>query len=97
MYISGLPGTGKTATVQAVLGTMTDGDSKTQQKHQSFKTIFVNGMQVSDPKQVYVNIYKVRRRLPLSLDHYAVFDAHYFSFESSEMLYFVVVSMVLAD
>ncbi|THD21977.1 Origin recognition complex subunit 1 [Fasciola hepatica] len=54
MYISGLPGTGKTASVNAVLTTMSDpavGGDPT-----AFQKIVVNGMQVSDPQQVYVQI-----------------------------------------
>ncbi|VDP77246.1 unnamed protein product [Echinostoma caproni] len=54
MYISGLPGTGKTASVNAVLAAMSDpaaGGNPT-----AFRKIVVNGMQVNDPQQVYVQI-----------------------------------------
>ncbi|CAH8622636.1 unnamed protein product [Dicrocoelium dendriticum] len=52
MYISGLPGTGKTASVNAVLSVM----SKKQDA--TFQKVVVNGMQVSEPKQVYTQIYQ---------------------------------------
>ncbi|KAA3676195.1 origin recognition complex subunit 1 [Paragonimus westermani] len=51
MYISGLPGTGKTASVNAVLSAMTDAQA-------TFQKIVINGMQVNDPKQVYIHILK---------------------------------------
>ncbi|KAF7257816.1 hypothetical protein EG68_05063 [Paragonimus skrjabini miyazakii] len=51
MYISGLPGTGKTASVNAVLSAMTNAQA-------TFQKIVINGMQVNDPKQVYVHILK---------------------------------------
>lgn len=52
MYISGLPGTGKTASVNAVLSAMSRNPQMTFQK------VEVNGMQVSEPKQVYAQIYQ---------------------------------------
>ncbi|KER28896.1 hypothetical protein T265_04361 [Opisthorchis viverrini] len=52
MYISGLPGTGKTASVNAVLAAMTD----VRDQRATFQKITVNGMQVNDPKQVYAQI-----------------------------------------
>lgn len=62
MYISGIPGTGKTASVQAVLSTMHKlvVDSGLESQIPTFQVIYVNGMRVSDPKQVYVEIYEVR-------------------------------------
>lgn len=61
MYISGIPGTGKTASVQAVLSTMHKlvADSGLESQIPTFQVIYVNGMRVSDPKQVYVEIYEV--------------------------------------
>ncbi|CAH8657411.1 unnamed protein product [Schistosoma guineensis] len=60
MYISGIPGTGKTASVQAVLSTMHKlvADSGLESQIPTFQVIYVNGMRVSDPKQVYVEIYE---------------------------------------
>ncbi|KAH8868224.1 Origin recognition complex subunit 1 [Schistosoma japonicum] len=60
MYISGIPGTGKTASVQAVLSTMHKlvADSCLESQLPVFQTIYVNGMRVSDPKQIYIQIYE---------------------------------------
>lgn len=60
MYISGVPGTGKTATVHEVIrclnGAHDDGDVP------SFKFIEVNGMKITSPHQCYVQILKVGLR-----------------------------------
>ncbi|KAK4474908.1 hypothetical protein MN116_002016 [Schistosoma mekongi] len=60
MYISGIPGTGKTASVQAVLSTMHKlvADSCLESQLPVFQVIYINAMRVSDPKQVYIQIYK---------------------------------------
>lgn len=60
MYISGVPGTGKTATVTAVVKSMTgcvdeDGSGVIP----PFKFVAVNGMQVSQPHQIYPQIHEV--------------------------------------
>ncbi|EUB58586.1 Origin recognition complex subunit [Echinococcus granulosus] len=60
LYISGVPGTGKTATVTAVARSMAgcvdeDGNSVIP----PFKFVTVNGMQVSQPHQIYAQIYEV--------------------------------------
>lgn len=60
MYISGVPGTGKTATVHEVIHCL-------QQAAQAndvppFKYVEVNGMKLTEPRQVYVQIWKVRER-----------------------------------
>lgn len=54
MYISGVPGTGKTATVTAVV-------DKLQQKMKTksvpkFEFISVNGMRLTEPRQTYVEV-----------------------------------------
>ncbi|KAL5970674.1 Origin recognition complex subunit 1 [Taenia solium] len=59
MYISGVPGTGKTATVTAVVKSMTgcvdeDGSGVIP----PFKFVTVNGMQVSQPHQIYPQIHE---------------------------------------
>nr|CDS19719.1 origin recognition complex subunit 1 A [Echinococcus granulosus] len=59
LYISGVPGTGKTATVTAVARSMAgcvdeDGNSVIP----PFKFVTVNGMQVSQPHQIYAQIYE---------------------------------------
>ncbi|XP_054168802.1 origin recognition complex subunit 1-like [Oppia nitens] len=51
MYISGVPGTGKTATVREVKRKL-EADSK----YPAFKWIEVNGLKLSDPYQCYVHI-----------------------------------------
>lgn len=58
MYISGVPGTGKTATVHQVIEQLMkyakDGNLL------PFKYVEINGLKLSDPKQAYVQIHKVR-------------------------------------
>jgi len=57
MYISGVPGTGKTATVRQVVATLTEeyelGDLA------AFKFIELNGMKLTDPSQAYVQFLMV--------------------------------------
>ena len=59
MYISGVPGTGKTATVKEVMRAMDvaleSGDIP------KFHFIEVNGMRLTEPRQAYVQILKVTR------------------------------------
>ncbi len=54
MYISGVPGTGKTATVHQVIRTLKEdyeyGDLP------KFKYIEINGMKLTDPHQAHVQI-----------------------------------------
>lgn len=59
MYISGVPGTGKTATVHEVIRCL-------QQAAQTndvppFEYVEVNGMKLTEPHQVYVQILQVGR------------------------------------
>lgn len=65
MYISGVPGTGKTATVLEVLRTLKqsaeDGDIG------SFRYIELNGMKLTEPHQAYVQILLVMRHLVLHM------------------------------
>ncbi|ENN79437.1 hypothetical protein HUJ04_013202 [Dendroctonus ponderosae] len=53
MYISGVPGTGKTATVTSVIDSLTN--DKTVGK---FSFVSINGMRLTEPKQSYVEIWK---------------------------------------
>lgn len=57
MYISGVPGTGKTATVMEVLSNLRnsveDGDLEI------FNYVEINGMRLTEPHQAYVQILKV--------------------------------------
>jgi len=47
LYLSGVPGTGKTATVREVIGSLQ------QDKVPDFDYVEINGMKLSDPSQVY--------------------------------------------
>lgn len=51
MYISGVPGTGKTATVREVMNTLA-----CEQPKGSFKYIDVNALALSEPRQIYVEV-----------------------------------------
>lgn len=63
MYISGVPGTGKTATVKEVIRTLTQAhDTGDLPK---FHFIEVNGMRLTEPRQAYVQILKVCAMLTL--------------------------------
>jgi origin recognition complex subunit 1 len=56
MYIAGVPGTGKTATMYQVTRHLNEARNLP-----SFKFIELNGLKVSEPKQAYVEILKVSR------------------------------------
>ena len=57
MYISGVPGTGKTATVHEVIKTL---QSDVEQGDLSdFDFVEVNGMKLTEPSQAYVTFLKV--------------------------------------
>ncbi|KAL7059229.1 hypothetical protein AAHC03_013570 [Spirometra sp. Aus1] len=59
LYISGVPGTGKTATVTAVLNAMTSTSKESSDNAiPPFTVVSINGMQVSEPRQAYVQIYE---------------------------------------
>ncbi|CAB3229047.1 unnamed protein product [Arctia plantaginis] len=53
MYISGVPGTGKTATVCSALKYL-----KEEMDLPDFQLVEVNGMRIAEPRQAYVQIYK---------------------------------------
>lgn len=53
MYISGVPGTGKTATVCASLHLLSEEAGLPQ-----FQLVEVNGMRIAEPRQAYVQVYK---------------------------------------
>lgn len=55
MYISGVPGTGKTATVSEVIRVLKE--SQTEGDLPDFKLIEVNGMKLTAPQQIYVQIW----------------------------------------
>merc|ERR1719204_2446799 len=56
MYISGLPGTGKTATVKEVIRTLEE--DKSAGGLPDFRFIEVNGMRLTEPNQAYVQIWQ---------------------------------------
>ena len=57
MYISGVPGTGKTATVRQVMRSLHEAlDSGGLPR---FQFVEVNGMSLTEPRQAYVQILKV--------------------------------------
>lgn len=56
MYVSGVPGTGKTATVTEVIRALKQKAST--KEIPKFDFISINGMQMTEPRQAYVHIYK---------------------------------------
>lgn len=56
IYISGVPGTGKTATVNEVIRCLTK--AKISKKLPEFNFVDINGMKLSEPRQAYVQIWK---------------------------------------
>lgn len=67
MYISGVPGTGKTATVREVIRTLKD--SVDDGLIPVFKFIEINGMKLTDPNQAYTEIYKALEGKKVTPDH----------------------------
>ena len=65
MYISGVPGTGKTATVMEVLSRLRQAVSDGELD--DFVCVEINGMRLTEPHQAYVQVLKVRVNL-LMLD-----------------------------
>ena len=62
MYISGVPGTGKTATVYQVIRYLTE--EHTDGDLPYFRFIEINGMKLTDPHQASVQILQVSRPPP---------------------------------
>lgn len=54
MYVHGMPGTGKTATVHQVIKYL----NETEDERPAFRFCEINGMKLSDPKQTYVMLAK---------------------------------------
>lgn len=57
MYISGVPGTGKTATVHEVIRSLQQ--AAELDEIPAFRFIEINGMKMTDPHQAYVQILQV--------------------------------------
>ncbi len=56
MYVSGVPGTGKTATITEVIRTLQL--QVKRKKLPQFEFIEINGMRLTEPRQAYVQIYQ---------------------------------------
>lgn len=57
MYVSGVPGTGKTATVHEVMRCLQHAAEVDQVP--AFRFVEINGMKMTDPHQAYVQILQV--------------------------------------
>ena len=57
MYISGVPGTGKTATVREVARCLREEEESGSLPH--FNFVEINGMRLTEPRQTYSSILKV--------------------------------------
>uniref|UniRef100_A0A4W3IWN1 Origin recognition complex subunit 1 n=1 Tax=Callorhinchus milii TaxID=7868 RepID=A0A4W3IWN1_CALMI len=69
MYISGVPGTGKTATVHEVMRCLSH--AAEQEELPIFQFIEINGMKLTDPHQAYVQILKLLTGQKATADHAA--------------------------
>ncbi|XP_062589719.1 uncharacterized protein LOC134251344 [Saccostrea cucullata] len=69
MYISGVPGTGKTATVHEVVRALHQATE--QEELPGFKYIDVNGMKLTEPRQAYVQILQQLTNQKATPDHAA--------------------------
>ncbi|XP_035268364.1 origin recognition complex subunit 1 isoform X2 [Anguilla anguilla] len=69
MYISGVPGTGKTATVLEVIRCLQH--AADQDEIPSFRFIEINGMKMTDPHQAYVQILQKLTDQKATADHAA--------------------------
>ncbi|XP_017335281.1 origin recognition complex subunit 1 isoform X1 [Ictalurus punctatus] len=69
MYISGVPGTGKTATVQEVIRSLQQ--AAEQEEIPPFRFIDINGMKMTDPHQAYVQILQKLTDQKATADHAA--------------------------
>ncbi|KPP60439.1 hypothetical protein Z043_121564 [Scleropages formosus] len=69
MYISGVPGTGKTATVHEVIRCLQHASE--QDELPSFRFIEINGMKMTDPHQAYVQILQKLTNQKATADHAA--------------------------
>jgi Cdc6-like AAA superfamily ATPase len=57
LYISGMPGTGKTDSVNRVIEILEKQYEKTSKKKKKFQTIYINGIDYLLPKKVFKSIY----------------------------------------
>ena len=59
MYISGVPGTGKTATVHEVIRSIEEAQEESQDDLPEFTFVEINGMKLTEPAQAYSTFLKV--------------------------------------
>lgn len=67
MYVSGVPGTGKTATVTGVIRSLQKKVSEDELP--PFDFLEINGMRLTEPRQAYVHIYRQLTGKTLSWEH----------------------------
>ncbi|NWR62744.1 ORC1 protein, partial [Bucorvus abyssinicus] len=77
MYISGVPGTGKTATVHEVIRCLQQ--AAEDDDLPSFQFVEINGMKLTDPHQAYVQILELLTGQKVTATHAAVLLAKLFS------------------
>ncbi|KFW12692.1 PREDICTED: origin recognition complex subunit 1 [Eurypyga helias] len=77
MYISGVPGTGKTATVHEVVRCLQQAAENDDLP--SFQFVEINGMKLTDPHQAYVQILELLTGQKVTATHAAVLLAKLFS------------------
>lgn len=67
MYVSGVPGTGKTATTTEVIRTLQQ--AVVQDDIPEFDFLDINGMRLTEPRQAYVHIYRQLTGKTISWEH----------------------------
>uniref|UniRef100_A0A663EJK5 Origin recognition complex subunit 1 n=1 Tax=Aquila chrysaetos chrysaetos TaxID=223781 RepID=A0A663EJK5_AQUCH len=77
MYISGVPGTGKTATVREVIRCLQQAAENDDLP--SFQFVEINGMKLTDPHQAYVQILELLTGQKVTATHAAVLLAKLFN------------------
>ncbi|XP_010016261.1 PREDICTED: origin recognition complex subunit 1 [Nestor notabilis] len=77
MYISGVPGTGKTATVREVIRCLQQAAENDELP--SFHFLEINGMKLTDPHQAYVQILELLTGQKVTATHAAVLLANLFN------------------
>ncbi|NXY68213.1 ORC1 protein, partial [Glareola pratincola] len=77
MYISGVPGTGKTATVHEVIRCLQQAAENDELP--SFQFVEINGMKLTDPHQAYVQILELLTGQKVTATHAAVLLAKLFN------------------
>ncbi|NXP15294.1 ORC1 protein, partial [Thinocorus orbignyianus] len=77
MYISGVPGTGKTATVHEVIRCLQQAAENDDVP--SFQFVEINGMKLTDPHQAYVQILELLTGQKVTASHAAVLLAKLFN------------------